>query len=612
MSHLLQMGVDDVYFLVKRLGSDCDDYQQYRELNHNAVEAILRARQNGLLEPDAGEVIWDVDWFALRELGVYRLCVSDNGDGMSADDLRHYINTLSSSSGVQSLAANYGVGAKIAGATRNPAGLVYQSWQNGDGLLAQLVIDDSACEVGFRRWEVQDGDWREIVTDISDEIRPEPIVDHGVSVTLMGTHEYDHTFLGPKRLNTDYKSWWLFRTLNRRYFEVPVTVKVRVFQTWDPDNWPRSREDAKDASLMRTVYGQKYYLDKYAEESGSIRLANANAHFYIMGEKGRDQRQFFEGAGHIAALYQGELYEMRAHNAGRKLLQNFGAVFSAKHIVIYVEPDMELGERMTTNTARTELIVDGGPLPWMEWADEFRENLPGVIKELEHDIAERGGSASHGDSIRERLKKIRSLFKVTRYRPVAAGSIEAESESVGSVQRRKEGIGRKSVKSGGEHTDGRAGNEYLSRRKDGGDKARAVRTHSPEPETRWVSIKESTREQGDMEDRAARYLRGEHLILINADFRVFTDLVNFFKKSYSGVPGAENAIVDVVQEWCEQQLVEAVMGVRAVEGSKLWNQDHIDTALSEEALTVAVMPRYHTWASVKRALGRKLGSLADS
>ena len=153
---------------------------------------------------------------------------------------------------------------------------------------------------------------------------------------------------------------------------------------------------------------------------------------------------------------------------------------------------------------------------------------------------------------------------------------------------------------------GRAGSEYLAQRKRDGDNTRSVKTYSPEPVATWVSVKNGTREAGDMEDRAARYLPGEHRILINSDFRVFSDLVKHFKKTYGDIPGVEGAISDVVQEWCEQQLVEAVMGVRAVEGSKLWNHDHIEIALSEEALTVAIMPRYHTWVAVKRELGRKL------
>lgn len=37
-----------------------------------------------------------------------------------------------------------------------------------------------------------------------------------------------------------------------------------------------------------------------------------------------------------------------------------------------------------------------------------------------------------------------------------------------------------------------------------------------------------------------------------------------------------------------------------------------ETELSEEALTAAVMPRYHLYQAVKRALGASLGSVKQS
>ena len=48
---------------------------------------------------------------------------------MTGDELVRYINQLSSSLREQSMTGNYGVGAKIAAATRNHAGLVYMSWK---------------------------------------------------------------------------------------------------------------------------------------------------------------------------------------------------------------------------------------------------------------------------------------------------------------------------------------------------------------------------------------------------------------------------------------------------------------------------------------------------
>src|SRR5438128_307708 len=68
---------------------------------------------------------------------------------------------------------------------------------------------------------------------------------------------------------------------------------------------------------------------------------------------------------------------------------------------------------------------------------------------------------------------------------------------------------------------------------------------------------------------------------------------------------------DVAQEWFEQALVETVTGVEELAGSQEWTVEHIKRALSEEALTAAVMQRYHVDVAMKRALGAKLGSLRD-
>ena len=51
------------------------------------------------------------------------------------------------------------------------------------------------------------------------------------------------------------------------------------------------------------------------------------------------------------------------------------------------------------------------------------------------------------------------------------------------------------------------------------------------------------------------------------------------------------------------------MGVQALRGSKEWSQQQIQAALSDEALTAAVMQRYHVNNSIKRELGAKLGKL---
>ena len=50
--------------------------------------------------------------------------------------------------------------------------------------------------------------------------------------------------------------------------------------------------------------------------------------------------------------------------------------------------------------------------------------------------------------------------------------------------------------------------------------------------------------------------------------------------------------------------------VRAsLQDEQRWSPDDIRTALSDEALTAAVMQRYHVANAIKRTLGSRLGSL---
>ncbi len=56
---------------------------------------------------------------------------------------------------------------------------------------------------------------------------------------------------------------------------------------------------------------------------------------------------------------------------------------------------------------------------------------------------------------------------------------------------------------------------------------------------------------------------------------------------YDKVPAAQSLIVEEMQQWFEQALVETVMGVQSLRNSREWTAAHIEQALSEEALTAA-------------------------
>lgn len=594
--NFLAMTVHNIGFLLDRLGQDCHPLQYLRELTQNSIEAIIRS---GV----PGEIVWDVDWTAFDLDDVHKLCVTDTGDGMTGEEMVRFINQLSSSVSAQSLSGNYGVGAKIAAATRNPAGVLYLSWKQAEGSMIHLYRDKDTGQYGLKQWRHQDGSYEHFLP-LDDDVRPEMIESHGTKVVLLGDHDDSNTMQAPP--NIPSPSRWISKYLNSRYYRFPEGITVRAREGWE---YPRSD---KDRNYLRTLSGQQPYLLQHSSAFGTLSLSDAAAHWWILKDEPAlsNNSGFIESAGHVGALYQDELYELATARAGMSRLQQFGVTFGYRYVVIYVEPRQDAGQTLTTTTSRTALLVNNESLPWADWAAEFREKLPREIADLVAEKAAAASNTDHSKSIRERLREILDLFRISRYRPTPGGTALVDEERLArggrfSDQTREPRSPGEGGKAGG--TGGGAGNIYAVFEKSGGTPSRKIKP-DPFPTVKWVTVKNGTREHGDIEDRAAKYHADQNLLLANADFRVFADMVAFFAKEFRSVPGIEELARDAVRGWFEQALVETVMGVQGLISSKEWSQVDIDAALSEEALTTAVMQRYHVHFAVKRELGSKLGS----
>lgn len=593
----LPMTVHNTGFMLDRLGKDCSPLQFLRELTQNSIEAIEEAPEGH------GEVVWDVDWNRWELTGIYKLACIDTGVGMTGEEMLRYINMLSSSTHVQSHEANYGVGAKVAAATRNHAGLIYVSWKDGVGSMIHLWRDPATGQYGLRQFERKDGTFSHWVK-VEDSIKPEQIEDHGTMVILLGNGMDENTMLAPKEAASP--SRWVARYLNTRYFTFPEGVMVRAREGWEN---PRSNTDT---NVLRSITGQKEYLDKHASSSSTVELSSANARWWVLkDEKALTQNSgFVASSGHMAALYQDELYELVSARAGTARLQLFGVIFGYNRVVIYVEPRNGREHELVSNTARTHLLMDGEPLPWADWAAEFRDKMPEAIKDLMEEVTAGSTSGNHKQSIKDRLKQIRDLFRISRYRRTRSGGLSVAENTVGGgpaekdVSESRKGSGR----SGGR--GGRAGDIYALFAVDEGDPGEEIFAEV-DPEVKWVTVEDGTRVPPLLDDRAAKYLAEQNEILINGDFRVFTDMIDRWHERYSEAAGARSVVEDTVREWFEQALIETVLGVQALSGSQEWSVEDIGKALSEEALTAAVMQRYHIDNSIKRVLGARLGSLKE-
>ena len=56
--------------------------------------------------------------------------------------------------------------------------------------------------------------------------------------------------------------------------------------------------------------------------------------------------------------------------------------------------------------------------------------------------------------------------------------------------------------------------------------------------------------------------------------------------------------------------METVIGIQQLKGSKKWGPEEIERGLSPEALTSAVMQRYHVYIACRRELGAKFGKFS--
>jgi hypothetical protein len=605
MSSTQPIQVGNPTFLIDRMGLDCAPLQFVRELTQNAFEAIRKRRDLGW--SGQGHVIWDVDWNLASNYGVFKLQVSDNGCGMTGPEIEAYINSLSSSSGVQSYDRNFGVGAKISAGKENPAGLIYKSWVNSDGVVATFWRDP-IVGYGLKQWE-SSGHFAQYAP-LGLDFRCEPIDDRGTSVTLMGSAEDENTYWKGGAL----KQKWLIQYLNSRYYVLPekTRLQVRDFSQADPSNWPTSPDKAMKTggSQMRTIEGMKHFLTKYSEQCGSVSLANATAHWFLLPEDLDVSGGVWDDKSHVAALFQSELYDVKRTREARAQLIQFGIIYGQSRVVLYIEPNLVKLD-VIANTARSHLLVRIGetsiPLPWAEWAAEFQHNMPDPLRKMMDDILAKADSGNYAEDMKRRLREIRALLQLGKYRLTPKGKLSVSGETPGGTPREGTESRGPRINSGSKPKIGGANADlYAAFISDAGSPGDEIRNRDNTPEVRWISVTDGTREPDNLEDRAAQYVSDQNLILANSDFRGYQRVMEVLAAEY---PHAEpSQVKQIVESWTSLQLAEAVLGIVSLQGSPEWSssQDR-SAALSTEALTAVVMARYASISQMKRQLGSLVG-----
>ena len=552
--------------LIRNLGRDCTPDQFMREFVQNSIEACQRTGLEGR------RVLIDYNHGIQAHSGIFKLCFTDNGDGMSLEQMNNLLNSISASGGASNTYENYGVGAKISSLTRNLFGVQYESWQGGVGYSIIVRYNPKYDVFGIQGFPDAEG---KILyhRPIAPSQKPEMIDLHGTRVTLFGDSLEQDTMAPPSGVSGG-KSGWLFQYLNRRYFDLPKNIAIEVRQGYD--------QDIKNPDLhyLRPQIGFKDSLSAHASHQGTLNLRDAKAHWWLLNADSPIK-------GQSALLNQGEIFNIEGDRSNR--LTHFGILLGRDRVVIIVEPN-----EASQNISRTHLKKkDGSDFVWHAWQDEFRSNLPTEIQAYLESLLSQRNKASSSKAIQKRLMSLKSLYDLSGFKPlVIHAPIEnlKEDEPVGLETLQDESAMDliSSPESEPERPPETARDEQAQTEGE-------VEDYFPRVE--WTTEAQSAQLTG----RAAEFIEYSNIILANQDFKGFQDLFKYFTDHYDLPDERMKAVRDAILENAEQALMEAVAGVLSLKAESNWGGQY-NQALTKEALSAVVMQRFWSVKAIEAEL----------
>jgi len=404
---------------VNRMFEACGNYQWAREFFKNAEEA------------GATKVEFGIEWQAVEKEGVYRRTISDNGTGMSREELLRFFSTLGEGARrIGGVHDNFGVGAKIASLPWNPEGVVVISYKDGRGSMIRIQLDVDGAEYELLEFRSAKGatyvinpaevDWGSGV-DWS-AVAPQWAREHGTTIVLLGSEEAPDTVLGnPKAGEKDIKGLSVY--LNSRFWDLTkIEVTVAELRSERKAFWPTGPADRDDARRPnnRRIHGAKYYLTDVTTSVGQLAAASivplderrVRAHWYLWEGERPNIHSYAKKPGYIAAKYKDELFELTTHKAH---FRGFG-VADAKvqqNLTIVLEPDLFDPQiamwGVYPDQSRNRLFFTGNgekgtAIPLSDWGLEFSDNMPQEIRDAIHKARGDGDNTLEDEEYRKRLQ----------------------------------------------------------------------------------------------------------------------------------------------------------------------------------------------------------------
>jgi len=378
-----------------------DRKQFIREYTKNGMQADERYRKENPNYEEKGIVEWNerTDMccpVTHKDTNVPKLCITDNGIGMSKQELLENTTGLGTSSNIEAKDRNFGIGAKMSALAQNRAGVMFHTFQNGRGLVALMHYNKEFDSYGLMELDPNGGEYKFItpldeVPSIAKEIITEG---HGTVVTFLGndvfkddtTSQYHWDIPMPQTFN---KKAWVRHILNRKICELPEHLEIRALGYPDKNGKCRAQKITPlNISVMKDTGN--------IESHGRVELSNGNSIEWAVlptstDSKGKKLRNTGskqnEYSAHYCCVMEGESYEFRHTKKSPGVLNQCG-IYHQERILLH----FHLEEDFEPNKYRTQIRSTKHDTPnffgstiCAEICKEFQSKLPPEIQKIQEE-----------------------------------------------------------------------------------------------------------------------------------------------------------------------------------------------------------------------------------
>jgi hypothetical protein len=524
--------------------------KEYSELaaDHYARELIVNAR-------DAGATEVRIDGYHHVQKDIVGIRFSDNGSGMTAEQLVDHARTLLKSGNGRD--NNFGIGGRLATLPANNLGVCWASRaRDEDGHLVEnmIVLNKSAGYYGIVNDTNEAGELVSVfppAPGMLDRIGS----DTGTAVILLGNGQRE--VFSPEVANR------LRSNLGRRFYKFGLSVML-----------VRTKGDHNQFDGVPDYSTQ---LKSAAGTTGTIVLDEhgTTATWWVMGRAAdRPQLGILRTISSLSVLHEGELFDFVDSQAKTKRWGEFG-LSSARvrtRVAIVITPGFPVEQ--THNRAR--ITPD---IPWDTLSDAFFERMPAEIEQLRQQSS--GRTRSLEEEVLRRITPnwIQLLEAQPRSISDKDGEIDANLEEV-LTGAAKNGDGTR-----GEETKPAGPVERAARRilglNDGITKARPQHAASP-PDPQFVTDDEWTTEPQFFVD----YNRRRNSLFIRKTCEPFQQVIAKFCNENPKMPSED--ISDVVLSLVGIHAVEQVMHILSMSRHG-WTPAQVDEALEPAALSAGLL-----------------------